>query len=170
MRGKALPAWAAECVCTSWAQFFLKWILAHPAVTCVIPGTSRPEHVAEHVHAHNGEGPRTRGAGRLHVVPAPDLRGHRFRHAGAGVAAVLVLLQVLAMRWNVVIGGQLFSKSLEGLTTYRLRMAGQEGLMGAIIIFFLPFVILFVLVKILPPWTSPIEPATTESAGAAQAR
>ena len=42
VRGQALPAWAAELGCESWAQLFLKWILAHPAVTCVIPATSRP--------------------------------------------------------------------------------------------------------------------------------
>ena len=51
LRGRALPArarpsrcrpWAAELGCESWAQVFLKWILAHPAVTCVIPATSRP--------------------------------------------------------------------------------------------------------------------------------
>ena len=44
VKGKPLPDWAKEIGCASWAQFFLKWILAHPAVTCVIPGTSRPEH------------------------------------------------------------------------------------------------------------------------------
>ncbi len=41
LRGTTLPAWAAEFDCESWAQFLLKWILAHPAVTCVIPATSR---------------------------------------------------------------------------------------------------------------------------------
>ena len=39
---RELPEWAAEIDCTSWAQFFLKWVLGHPAVTCPIPATSRP--------------------------------------------------------------------------------------------------------------------------------
>jgi diketogulonate reductase-like aldo/keto reductase len=55
VRGEALPAWAAEAGCESWAQIFLKWILAHPAVTCVIPATSRPQHLADNMKA--GAGP-----------------------------------------------------------------------------------------------------------------
>jgi diketogulonate reductase-like aldo/keto reductase len=55
-RGLTLPAWAAEIDCESWAQFFLKWILGHPAVTCVIPGTGRLQHLADNMRA---------GAGRL---------------------------------------------------------------------------------------------------------
>jgi len=54
VRGRALPPWAVELGCESWAQFFLKWILAHPAVTCGIPGTSRPEHVAANMKAGVG--------------------------------------------------------------------------------------------------------------------
>ena len=45
VRGRPLPPWAAEFDCASWAQFFLKYILAHPAVTCVIPGTRRVAHL-----------------------------------------------------------------------------------------------------------------------------
>jgi diketogulonate reductase-like aldo/keto reductase len=56
VRGKPLPTWAAEIDCESWAQLFLKWILAHPAVTCVIPGTGKPEHLLDNMKA---------GAGRL---------------------------------------------------------------------------------------------------------
>jgi len=56
VRGRALPPWAAELDCDSWAQLFLKWILAHPAVTCVIPATSRPQHLVDNMKA---------GAGRL---------------------------------------------------------------------------------------------------------
>lgn len=51
VRGRALPAWAAEIGCRSWAQLFLKWIVAHPAVTCVIPATSRPEHLEDNMQA-----------------------------------------------------------------------------------------------------------------------
>ena len=60
---------------------------------------------------------------------------------------------VLAMRWNVVIGGQLFSKSFLGYTTYKMGFATREGLLPAIVILILPFIILAVLVRILPPWT-----------------
>lgn len=54
IRGQALPAWAEEIGCESWAQIFLKWILAHPAVTCVIPATSRPQHLADNMKAGLG--------------------------------------------------------------------------------------------------------------------
>jgi diketogulonate reductase-like aldo/keto reductase len=54
VRGQALPSWAADFECASWAQFFLKWILAHPAVTCVIPATSRPEHLVDNMKAGTG--------------------------------------------------------------------------------------------------------------------
>jgi aryl-alcohol dehydrogenase-like predicted oxidoreductase len=54
VRGRPLPPWAAELDCTSWGQFFLKWILAHPAVTCVIPATSKPEHLADNMRAGAG--------------------------------------------------------------------------------------------------------------------
>jgi len=54
VRGQALPSWAADFECASWAQFFLKWILAHPAVTCVIPATSRPEHLVDNMKAGVG--------------------------------------------------------------------------------------------------------------------
>jgi predicted membrane protein len=63
-------------------------------------------------------------------------------------SAVLILLGVLSMRWNVVIGGQLFSKSLRGFMSYKMEFAGMEGwLMGAILLA-LPFVILTVFVKL----------------------
>lgn len=56
VKGKPLPEWAKEFDCASWAQFFLKWILAHPAVTCAIPGTARVAHLLDNMKA---------GAGRL---------------------------------------------------------------------------------------------------------
>jgi diketogulonate reductase-like aldo/keto reductase len=52
--GKPLPPWAAEIGAASWAQFFLKWIVGHPAVTCAIPGTGKPEHIADNVAAGFG--------------------------------------------------------------------------------------------------------------------
>jgi diketogulonate reductase-like aldo/keto reductase len=53
-KGKPLPAWAAELGIASWAQYFLKWIVGHPAVTCAIPGTARPEHMADNLAAGRG--------------------------------------------------------------------------------------------------------------------
>jgi diketogulonate reductase-like aldo/keto reductase len=63
VKGKPLPAWAAEFDCGSWAQFFLKYILSHPAVTCAIPGTSRVAHLRDNLQG---------GAGRL-----PDAKTRR---------------------------------------------------------------------------------------------
>jgi aryl-alcohol dehydrogenase-like predicted oxidoreductase len=57
VRGRSLPDWAAEIDCTSWAQVFLKWILAHPAVTCPIPATSDPDHLRDNVGAGRGRLP-----------------------------------------------------------------------------------------------------------------
>jgi diketogulonate reductase-like aldo/keto reductase len=57
VRGKALPEWAAEFDCTSWARLFLKYIIAEPAVTCVIPATGNPEHMADDVKAGMGRLP-----------------------------------------------------------------------------------------------------------------
>ena len=65
---------------------------------------------------------------------------------------MLTLIGIFAMRWNVVIGGQLFSKSFLGYTTYKMGFATREGLLPAILLMVLPFVILWVLVKLLPPW------------------
>ncbi len=68
------------------------------------------------------------------------------------IAGSLTMIGIFAMRWNVVIGGQLFSKSFLGYTTYKMEFATREGLLPAIILLVLPFVILWVLVKLLPPW------------------
>ena len=57
VKGKALPEWASELDCASWSQFFLKYILGHPAVTCVIPGTAKPEHMRDNVAAGLGKLP-----------------------------------------------------------------------------------------------------------------
>jgi Ni/Fe-hydrogenase subunit HybB-like protein len=68
------------------------------------------------------------------------------------VAGSLALIGIFAMRWNVVIGGQLFSKSFLGYTTYKMALATREGLLVAIALTLLPLLILAVLIKILPPW------------------
>ena len=54
VRDRALPEWAKDAAAATWAQFFLKWIVAHPAVTCVIPGTRNPRHVADNLGALSG--------------------------------------------------------------------------------------------------------------------
>lgn len=63
VRGEQLPGWAAELGCDSWAQFFLKFVIAHPAVTCTIPGTSKLKHMVDN-----------QGAGHL---PLPDAATQR---------------------------------------------------------------------------------------------
>jgi Ni/Fe-hydrogenase subunit HybB-like protein len=68
------------------------------------------------------------------------------------LAGLLTLIGIFAMRWNVVIGGQLFSKSFLGYTTYKMAFATREGLLVAIALSILPLIILGVLVKLLPPW------------------
>jgi Ni/Fe-hydrogenase subunit HybB-like protein len=67
-------------------------------------------------------------------------------------AGLLTLVGIFAMRWNVVIGGQLFSKSFLGYTTYKMGFATREGLLPALLLMLLPFAILAFLVRILPPW------------------
>jgi diketogulonate reductase-like aldo/keto reductase len=57
VRQKPLPEWAAEIDCKSWAQFFLKWIVAYPAVTCVIPATSKPQHMEDNLEGGVGRLP-----------------------------------------------------------------------------------------------------------------
>lgn len=57
VRGKTLPAWAAEFDCQNWAQFMLKFIVSHPAVTCAIPATSQVPHLHENMGAAYGRLP-----------------------------------------------------------------------------------------------------------------
>ena len=57
VKGKALPPWAAEFDCHSWAQFFLKYLLGDSAVTCVIPGTRRVAHLKDNLQAGVGRLP-----------------------------------------------------------------------------------------------------------------
>jgi Ni/Fe-hydrogenase subunit HybB-like protein len=71
------------------------------------------------------------------------------------LAGSLTMVSILAMRWNVVIGGQLFSKSFLGYTSYKMEFATREGLLPAVALILLPLAILWVLVKLLPPWPKP---------------
>lgn len=68
------------------------------------------------------------------------------------ISAILIQVGIFSTRWNVVIGGQLFSKSLRGLTVYKMEFGGAEGLFTSIGFLILPFIILYILTKILPPW------------------
>ncbi len=57
VRNQPLPGWASEIDCTSWAQVLLKYVLSHPAVTCAIPGTGKPEHMRDNLGAGQGRMP-----------------------------------------------------------------------------------------------------------------
>jgi Ni/Fe-hydrogenase subunit HybB-like protein len=83
---------------------------------------------------------------------APNAQVRRAVYVAAGV---LTLVGIFAMRWNVVIGGQLFSKSFLGYTTYKLEFATREGLGVSLVLLILPFVLLAGLVRLLPPWPAP---------------
>jgi len=94
------------------------------------------------------------------LVPLVLLASVQFMKWSAGtrkaiytVSGLLIMIGIFAMRWNVVIGGQLFSKSFLGYTTYKLDFATREGLLPAILFLIMPFLILWVLLKVLPPWT-----------------
>ena len=82
------------------------------------------------------------------VVKLPEqVRKRMYATAGS-----LALVGIFAMRWNVVIGGQLFSKSFLGYTTYKMALVTREGLLAASGLTMLPLLFLWALVKLLPPW------------------
>jgi Ni/Fe-hydrogenase subunit HybB-like protein len=98
--------------------------------------------------------------GATQVVKLSDAARKRM-YATAGV---LALIGIFAMRWNVVIGGQLFSKSFLGYTTYKMTLATREGLLVAIALTLLPLGFLWVLIKLLPPWPeNHLEPANADN-------
>ena len=57
VQGKTLPEWASEFDCATWAQFFLKYLVSHPAITCAVPGMARPEYVVDNLGAARGRLP-----------------------------------------------------------------------------------------------------------------
>ena len=65
VKGRPLPPWAAELGIASWAQYFLKWIVSHPAVTCAIPGTGKPEHMKDNLGAGHGALPDEKARRRM---------------------------------------------------------------------------------------------------------
>lgn len=99
--------------------------------------------------------------GKKAIAPTADeLR--RLVYLGS---AILIQIGIFSTRWNVVIGGQLFSKSLRGLTVYKLQMLGVEGLFMTLGLLVLPFIILFVLIRVLPPWPEAVAVETSHEAG-----
>jgi Ni/Fe-hydrogenase subunit HybB-like protein len=71
------------------------------------------------------------------------------------VSVILIQLGIFATRWNVVIGGQMFSKSFRGLTTFKMDIGGMEGFLMTLVLLLLPFIVLWILIKIFPPWDKP---------------
>jgi len=94
--------------------------------------------------------PALRKGGFLSV--SPELR--RILYLGT---AALIQIGIFSIRWNVVIGGQLFSKSFRGLTVYNLELFGIEGLAMSMFLLVLPLVILWALVKLFPPWVKEVK-------------
>jgi len=81
-------------------------------------------------------------------------RGTQDKHLiiGVTVSAVMVLVAVFAMRWNVVIGGQELSKTMQGLLSYTPSIFDREGISAVVIVFTLPFFVLWGLTRLFPPW------------------
>jgi hypothetical protein len=93
------------------------------------------------------------------LVPLGIMVGTRLFRLGAElrkllyfVAVILIQIGIFATRWNVVIGGQMFSKSFRGLTAYKMDLTGLEGLLTSLVLLALPFIVLAILVRLLPPW------------------
>ncbi|MGO9553952.1 MAG: NrfD/PsrC family molybdoenzyme membrane anchor subunit [Syntrophobacteraceae bacterium] len=87
--------------------------------------------------------------GLIQIFKVPE----KLRRLAYWMCGCLTLVGIFAMRWNVVIGGQLFSKSFLGYTTYKVDLISREGELIAAALLILPFLILAALIKILPPWT-----------------
>lgn len=85
---------------------------------------------------------------------------------GVTASALLVLLSVLMMRWNVVIGGQEIAKTGKGLLNYGMLIFHREGLLAAAAVVVAPLVLLLVMVRVLPPWDHTGTPSRVPQAGA----
>jgi predicted membrane protein len=88
------------------------------------------------------------------ILVARNIKGRGFVW-GATISAFLVLMNVMMMRWNVVIGGQEIGKTGKGLITYQMPILGAEGLVVAIVLTIAPFVLLWLLTRLFPPWSDP---------------
>jgi len=96
--------------------------------------------------------------GLIQIFHVPE----KLRRLAYAVCGCLTIIGIFAMRWNVVIGGQLFSKSFLGYTTYKVDLISREGELIAAALLVLPFFILAALIKILPPWAPAVTEARTE--------
>jgi Ni/Fe-hydrogenase subunit HybB-like protein len=92
--------------------------------------------------------------GLMGLMVMLNTRGRAFV-IGATTSALLVLMNVLMMRWNVVIGGQEIGKSAKGLLTYEMPLMGHESLFTATLLTLAPFALLWILVRLFPPWADP---------------
>jgi aryl-alcohol dehydrogenase-like predicted oxidoreductase len=71
VKGRVLPGWAADFDAASWAQFFLKWIVADPAVTCTVPGTRKPKYLQDNMAAGSGRLPDQAARARMRALFTP---------------------------------------------------------------------------------------------------
>jgi Ni/Fe-hydrogenase subunit HybB-like protein len=85
------------------------------------------------------------------IMVAINLKGRAFV-VGSTISALLVLMNVLFMRWNVVIGGQEISKTGKGLLTYPMPFFGHESIVSASLVMIAPAILLIILLKLFPPW------------------
>jgi predicted membrane protein len=92
------------------------------------------------------------------ILIARDIRGKAFV-AVAIASALLVLMNVLMMRWNVVIGGQEIAKTTRGLLTYPMHTFGRESLATALAVTLAPLGLLWIMTRLFPPWHEPIRRA-----------
>jgi predicted membrane protein len=90
---------------------------------------------------------------------------HKVRNRIYFTSSILILIGVFAMRWNVIIGGQLFSKSLRGFTTYKLELLGQESLLMSVSLMILPFILLAVMTHLFIPGKKRIAAMTPMETG-----
>jgi Ni/Fe-hydrogenase subunit HybB-like protein len=90
------------------------------------------------------------------IMIARNISGRAFV-VGASVCAALVLMNVLMMRWNVVIGGQEISKTTRGLLTYPMHTFGRESLASAAAVTLAPLGLLWLVAKLFPPWHEPVQ-------------
>lgn len=86
------------------------------------------------------------------AVILKDRLSDRVRSVMGFASGILLLVQVFAMRWNVVVGGQTFSKSFRGFLNFHVDVLGREGVLAALFLFTLPFVALLVFSRVLPLW------------------
>lgn len=93
------------------------------------------------------------------LLPLAMRKGASARFIGpiASLGAVLILVQVLAMRWNVVVGGQLFSKSFRGFVEYPIHWVGKEGILTAAGVTLLPLLLIYIAIKLVPLHMHPDE-------------